>query len=70
MFRAIILPIFRSTILCVTACGIMPADSLDAEVLPHPGYQPATSWVYYTTSCKHGLVLLKMDEIITQNMLS
>jgi len=23
MFRAIILPIFRSTILCVTACGIM-----------------------------------------------
>jgi len=23
MFRAIILPIFRSTTLCVTACGIM-----------------------------------------------
>jgi len=23
MFRAIILPIFRSTRLCVTACGIM-----------------------------------------------
>jgi len=23
MFRAIILPIFRNTILCVTACGIM-----------------------------------------------
>jgi len=46
MFRAVILPIFRSTKLCVTACGIMhlrccrPAD-----------YRPATSWVRYTTSC-------------------
>jgi len=29
------LPIFRSTRLYVTACGIMPA----------------TSWVHYTTSC-------------------
>ena len=36
MFRAIILPIFRSTRLCVTACGIM---------------WPATSWVHYTTIC-------------------
>jgi len=41
MFRAIILPIFRSTRLCVTACGIM-----------HPRCcLPATSWVHYTTSC-------------------
>jgi hypothetical protein len=41
MFRAIILPIFRSTILCVTACGIM-----------HPRCcRTATSWVHYTTSC-------------------
>ena len=30
----------------------------------------ATSWVYYTTSCKHSLVLLKMGEIIARNMLS
>ena len=37
MFRVIILPIFRSTRLCVTACGIM-----------HP--RP-TLWVHYTTSC-------------------
>ena len=41
MFRAIILRIFRSTRLCVTACGIM-----------HPRCcRPATSWVHYTTSC-------------------
>ena len=41
MFRAIILPIFRSTRLCVTACGMM-----------HPRcYQPAISSVHYTTSC-------------------
>jgi len=41
MFRAIILPIFRSTRLCVTACGIM-----------HPRRcRPATSWMHYTTIC-------------------
>ena len=41
MFRAVILPIFRSTRLCVTASGIM-----------HPRcYLPATSWVHYTRSC-------------------
>ena len=40
MFRAFILPIFRSARLCVAACGIM-----------HPRlYRPATSWVQYTTS--------------------
>ena len=28
------------------------ADTLEAEVLPPlPGYEPATSWVHYTTSC-------------------
>jgi len=41
MFRAIILPIFRSTILCVTARGITYPRCC----------QPATSWVRYTTSC-------------------
>ena len=41
MFREIILPIFRSTRLCVTACGTM-----------HPRCcRSATSWVHYTTSC-------------------
>ena len=41
MFREIILSIFRSTRLCVTACGII-----------HPRCcRPATSWVHYTKSC-------------------
>ena len=31
---------------------------------PHPVYQPAASWVHYTTSCKHSLMLLRMGEII------
>jgi hypothetical protein len=35
------MPIFRSTRLCVTACGIMPPRCC----------RPATSWVHYTTSC-------------------
>jgi len=41
MFREIILPIFRSTRLCVTASGIMHSRCC----------RPATSWVHYTTSC-------------------
>ena len=43
MFRTIILPIFRSTRLCVTACGIMHLRCWPVT--------PATSWVHYTTSC-------------------
>jgi hypothetical protein len=43
MFRALFPPIFRSTRLCVTACGIM--RSFQATGIP------ATSWVHYTTSC-------------------
>ena len=42
MFREIILPIFRSTRLCVTACGILHDVA---------GLWPATSSVHYTTSC-------------------
>ena len=26
---------------------------------PHPDYRPASSWVYYTTSCKHSVVWAK-----------
>ena len=33
-------------------------------------YLQAASWVHYTTSCKHSLVLLRMGEIIARNMLS
>ena len=40
MFRAIILPFFRNTKLCVTACGIM---------LRRCCRPPATSSVHYTT---------------------
>jgi len=40
------------------------------KVPPHPGHQQAASSVLYTTSCKHSLVLLWMDEIISRNMLS
>ena len=41
MFRALIPPIFRSTRLCVTACGIM-----------HPRCcRPVVHWVHYTTKC-------------------
>ena len=43
MFRAIILPIFKDTRLCVTACGIMHSRCC----WPVAG----TSWVHYTTSC-------------------
>ena len=43
MFPAIIVPIFKSTRLCVTVCGIMqPRCS---------GHRPTTSSVHYTTSC-------------------
>jgi len=52
---------------------MLPASNLDAEepiVPPHPGYRPETSWVHYTTSCKHSLVLLRMGEIIARNMSS
>ena len=55
MFRAIILPIFRSTRLCVTACGIMHPRCC-RPVIPQ--------------AVTHSLVLLKMDKIITRNMLS
>jgi len=43
MFREIILPIFRSTRLCVTVGGIMHQYIA--------GHRPATSWVQYTTTC-------------------
>ena len=46
IFWAIIFPIFRSTRLCVTACGIMhPPMMLPATGRHHRG------WVHYTASC-------------------
>jgi hypothetical protein len=58
MFRGMISLIFRSTRL-FTTCGIMQPRCC----------RPAISWVHYTTSCKHSLVILKMGEIIPRNML-
>ena len=58
MFRAIILPIFRSTRMCVTVCGIMHprccrpvAWKRRKRIPPLPGYRQAISWVHYTTNC-------------------
>ena len=45
MFQELILPIFRSTRLCVTVCGINAPTMLPTR------HRPATSWVHYTTSC-------------------
>jgi len=42
----------------------------DLKFPPHPGYRPAAPSVHYTTSCKHSLVLLWMDEITARNVLS
>jgi hypothetical protein len=39
-------------------------------VPPFPGYRTVTSWMHFSTSCRHSLVLLKMGEIIAWNMLS
>ena len=52
---------------------MMPGgDQDEAEMVPpHPGHQQAAaSSVHYTTSCKHTLVLLTLNEIITRNMSS
>ena len=59
MFRAIILPIFRSTRLCVTACGIM-----------HPRCSRPVALYIIPQAVTHSLVFLKMGKIIARNMLS
>jgi hypothetical protein len=70
MFRAIISPILRSKD-CVysfwyNAPTILPAGNLDeVEHLIQ-----AASSVHYTTSCKHSLEVLRMDEIFARNILS
>ena len=69
MFRAIILPIFRSTRLCVTACGTMHRYNAGRGGTPLPSYRPATSCIT-PQAVTHSLVLLKMGKIICRNMLS
>jgi len=64
MFRAVILPIFRSTRLCVTACGIMHLRCC----WPVAGRQHRECIIPQTVT--RSLVLLKMGKIIARNMLS
>ena len=46
-------------------------DKVEVELVPpQPCHQQATSSVHYTTSCKQSLVLPRMGEIITRNMMS
>ena len=64
MFLEIILPIFRSTRLCVTACGIMyPRCCRTVAVRQHHGY-------IIPQTVTHSLVLLRMGKIIVRNTLS
>ena len=64
MFRTIILPIFKNTRLCVTACGMMHTRCC----------RPATSWQHrgciIPQAVTHSLVLLKTGKIIARNMFS
>ena len=65
MFRAIILPIFRSIRLCVADCGIMHPRCCrpGATGRHHRGY-------IIPQAVTHILVLLKMGKIFARNMLS
>ena len=63
-FYIFILPIFRSTRLCVTVCGIMhPRCCRPANGRQHHG-------CIIPQAVTHSLVLLKMGKIISRNMLS
>ena len=72
MFWALILPIFRNTRLCVTACGIMHPRCC-RPVTWKRSFQ-ATGLQYLVCmipqAVTHRLVLLKMGRINAQNMLS
>jgi hypothetical protein len=64
MFREIILPIFRSTRLCVTACGLMHPWCCR----PVAGRQLRGCIIPQAVT--HNLVLLKMGKIIARNRLN
>ena len=63
MFRAIISPILRNSRLCLQLVLWWNDDTACRR-------QQVASSVYYTKSCKHSLVLLRIGEIIARNMLS
>ena len=70
MFRAVILPIFRSTRLCVTACGIMytrccrPVAWIRIQALGRQHYG-----CVIPQAVTQSLVFPKMGKIIARNML-
>jgi len=64
MFRAIISSILSLALDCVYSLWYKAPTMLPA------GHQKAASSVHCTTSCKHSLVLMRMDDIIARNMLS
>ena len=64
MFRAIILPIFRTNRLCVTACGIMHARCC------RPMIRRQHSGCIIPQAVTQNLVLLKMCKTIARNLLS
>ena len=59
-----------ATIIILLIYGYIYIPIYPDEVPPHPGHQQAASSVLHNTGCKYSLVLLRMDEIIVQNMLS
>ena len=65
MFRAIILPIFRSARLCVTALWYNAPT-----MLPATGRQHRECNTCISQAVTHSLALLKMGKIIARNMLS
>ena len=70
MFRAIILPIFRSTKLCVRAYVMMfLAGSLDVEELRFKTNGRQHHGSIIPQAVTHNLVLLRMGKIIARNML-
>jgi hypothetical protein len=71
MFQATISPILRSTRLWLQ----LVVESTDDAACWWPGWgvtshQEAALSVFLTTGCKHSLVLLRIDEIITRKKLS
>ena len=63
MFRATVLPIFRSTRLCYSVWYNAPPTMLPAGGRQHRGY-------IIPHAVTHSLVLLKMGRTIARNMLS
>jgi len=74
MFGGIILPILRSTRLCVyslwyNAPTMLPAGSLNAEFLRFQAKGRQHRGYIIPQAITHSLVLLKMDKIIARNVM-